>query len=80
MPSLEHCCIIVVPLIQLCVVALNAIVTQQASSTQKTMERVKQLLDYCASHEEAMLTYHASDMVLAIHSDTGYLNESKAQS
>jgi len=60
--------------------ALNAIAMQQASPMQKTMERVKQLLDYCASQEEAVLTYHASDMVLAIHSNAGYLNESKAQS
>jgi hypothetical protein len=44
------------------------------------MERVKQLLDYVSSQEEAVLTYHASDMVLAIHSDAGYLNESKARS
>jgi hypothetical protein len=61
-------------------VALNAIAMQQASPTQKTMDRVKQLLDYCASQEDAILTYHSSDMVLAIHSDAGYLNESKAQS
>ena len=61
-------------------VALNAIATQQASPTQKTMERVKQLLDYCASQEEAVLTYHSSDMILAIHSDAGYLNESKVRS
>jgi hypothetical protein len=61
-------------------VALNAIVTQQASPTQKTIERVKQLLDCCASQEEAVLTYHASDMVLAIHSNAGYLNDSKARS
>ena len=47
---------------------------------QKTLERVKQLLDYCASQEEAVITYHASDMILAIHSDAGYLNESKARS
>jgi hypothetical protein len=33
-------------------VALNAIATQQASPTQKAMERVKQLLDYCESQEE----------------------------
>ena len=38
-------------------VALNAIAMQQASPTQKTMERIKQLLDYCASQEEAILTY-----------------------
>jgi hypothetical protein len=61
-------------------VALNAIATQQASPTQRTLARVKQLLDYCASQEEAVLTYHASNMVLAIHSDAGYLNESKSRS
>jgi len=57
-------------------VALNAIATQQASPTTRTMARVKQLLDYCASQEEAILTYHSSGMILAIHSDAGYLNES----
>ena len=44
------------------------------------MYRIKQLLDYCWSQEEAIITYHSSDMVLAIHSDAGYLNESKAWS
>jgi hypothetical protein len=44
------------------------------------MERVRQLLDYAASQEEAIITYHASDMVLAVHSDAGYLNESKSRS
>ena len=61
-------------------VALNAIATQQAAPTTKTMERVQQLLDYCASQEEAIITYHASDMVLAVHSDAGYLNERKSRS
>ena len=61
-------------------VALNAIATQQAAPTERTMDRVKQLLDYAASQEEAILTYRASDMVLALHSDAGYLNESKARS
>jgi hypothetical protein len=44
------------------------------------MERVMQLLDYCASQKEAVLTYHASNMVMAIHCDVRYLNESKVQS
>jgi hypothetical protein len=61
-------------------IALNAIATQQVFPTQKTMNRVEQVLDYCASQEEVTLTYHSSDMVLAIHSDAGYLNESKSQS
>ena len=33
-----------------------------------------------ASQEEAVLTYKASDMVLAIHSDASYLSEPKARS
>jgi hypothetical protein len=45
---------------------------------QKTMETVKQLLDYCATQEEAIITYSASKMILNVHSDTGYLNEKKA--
>ena len=61
-------------------VALNAIATQQAAPTERTRQRIDQLLDYAASQEEAVLTYRASDMVLAIHSDAGYLNENKARS
>jgi hypothetical protein len=37
-------------------------------------------LDYAASQEEAILTYRASDMKLAIHSDASYLSEPKARS
>jgi hypothetical protein len=59
---------------------LNAIAMQQAAPTESTMEEIKQLLDYCASQEEAIVTYHASDMILAVHSDAGYLNERKSQS
>ena len=44
------------------------------------MEWAKQLLDFCASQEEAVLTYNASNMVLAVHSDAGYLNEKQARS
>ena len=32
-------------------------------------------LDYTASQEEAAITYHASDMLLACHSDASYLSE-----
>ena len=60
--------------------ALNAIAMQQASPTQATMSKIKQIMDFVASQEEAVLTYHASDMVLAVHSDAGYLNETKARS
>ena len=42
------------------------------------MDRVRQLLDYVASQEKAVLTYNASDMILAVHSDAGYINEPKS--
>ena len=44
------------------------------------METVKQLLDYCAMQEEAIITYNASKMILAVHSDAGYCNEKNARS
>ena len=44
------------------------------------MARAKQLLDYLASQQEAILTYSVSDMVLAVHSDAGYQNEFEARS
>jgi hypothetical protein len=56
---------------------LNAIATQQAAPTESTMEEIKQLLDYCVSQEEAIVTYHASDMILAVHSDASYLTKRK---
>ena len=49
-------------------------------ATLLNMDEVKQVLDYCTSQEEAIITYHASDMVLTIHSDAGYLNKRKYQS
>jgi hypothetical protein len=57
---------------------LSSLATEQAKPTQKTMEKVKQLLDYCASQEEAIITYNASKMILAIHSNAGYCNEKKS--
>ena len=44
------------------------------------MEQSLQLLDYIATQEEAVLTYSASDMKLAVHSDASYLSEPQAQS
>jgi hypothetical protein len=44
------------------------------------MKQTRQLLDYIASQEDAVITYQASDMILAVHSDTSYLSEPKARS
>jgi hypothetical protein len=39
-----------------------------------------QLLDYLAMQEDAVLSNHASVMVLAVHSNASYLSKPKAQS
>ena len=60
--------------------ALGDLATQQANPTENTMRNVKQFLDYATSNQDAMITYRASDMVLAAHSDASYLSVSKARS
>ena len=60
--------------------ALNALPAQQAKPTQQAIKQAQQLLHYCATQEPAVLTYLKSDMVLAIHSDAGYLNKDNARS
>jgi hypothetical protein len=44
------------------------------------MTRCKQFLDYAATHQDAIITYKKSDMVLVVHSDASYLSEPKARS
>ena len=59
---------------------ISAIASQSANPTTETMKQTTQLLDYLASQEEAIITYNASDMILAAHSDASYLSEPKARS
>ncbi len=58
--------------------ALGSIATQTANPTKNTMVKVKQFLDYAFTHPDAIVTYQASDIVLAAHSDASYLSESNA--
>ena len=37
-------------------------------------------LDYIASNPDAVVTYKASNMLLAVHSDASYLSETKPRS
>jgi hypothetical protein len=59
---------------------LNGIVTEQTKATEKTQAATNQMLDYLATHPDATIRYHASDMVLHIHSDASYLSVSNARS
>ncbi len=60
--------------------ALGSIATQQANPTKNTMIKVKQFLDYAPTHPNVIMTYQASDMVLAAHSGASYLSEANAPS
>ena len=59
---------------------ISAIAAQSANPTEDTLEQTLVLLDYIGTQEEAVITYHASPMVAAAHSDASYLSEPKARS
>jgi len=59
---------------------ISAIASQSANPTEDTLEQTLVLLDYIGTQEEAVLTYHASQMVVAVHSDASYGSEPKARS
>jgi hypothetical protein len=52
---------------------LNDIATEQTKATEKTQTATNQMLDYLATHPDSTIRYHASYMVLHIHSDASYL-------
>ena len=60
--------------------ALGSITTQQAAPTENTMNLVKTIIDYAATHPDTIITYCSSHMVLSAHRDASYLSESKARS
>jgi hypothetical protein len=57
---------------------LNDIATEQTKATEKTKAATNQLFDYLATHPDAALKYHASNMIIHIHSDASYLSVSHA--
>jgi hypothetical protein len=61
-------------------VALNAIAAAQAKGTQATLKACRRLLDYAATHPNARIRFHASDMINKCDSDASYLCEPKAKS
>jgi hypothetical protein len=59
---------------------LNDIATEQAKTTEKTQATTNQMLYSLATHPDATICYHASDMIWHIHSDASYLSVSSARS
>jgi hypothetical protein len=60
--------------------ALSSIASKQSKGTDSTMKKCKQLLNYLASHPNASVHFHASNMILNIHSGASYLSKSNAHS
>jgi hypothetical protein len=60
--------------------ALRLLASKKTNPTKKTMTLCKKFLIYMASQDKEILTYRASDMVLAIHSNSSYLSEANARS
>jgi hypothetical protein len=54
---------------------INVLASEQSKATAVTSDKVIELLNYCSSYQETKIRYHASDMILHIHSDASYLSE-----
>ena len=61
-------------------VAINSVAVNKKYGMRQTMDAIVQLLDYAATHPDAEISFHRSDMILKIHSDASYLSEFGARS
>jgi hypothetical protein len=59
---------------------INVLASEKSNATEVTADKVIKLLNYCNTHPETKMRYHASEMILHIHSDTSYLSENEAKS
>jgi hypothetical protein len=62
------------------IMTINVLASKQSKFTAVTADKVIKLLNYCTTHPETKIRYHASDMILHIHSDVSYLSEKEAKS
>jgi hypothetical protein len=62
------------------IMPINVLASAQSNATEVTADKVITLLNYCNTHPETKIRYHASDMILHIHSDASYLSENESKS
>jgi hypothetical protein len=62
------------------IISINVLASEQSNATEVTADKAIKLLNYCNTHPETKNCYHASVMILHIHSDTSYLSENEAKS
>ena len=58
-------------------VELNDISQEQPNATSNTSKKTAKLLNYLATHPDVQIKYHASGMILHVHSDASYLSVNK---
>jgi hypothetical protein len=61
------------------IMPINVLASEQSKSTEVTADKVIKLINYFNTHPETKIRYHASDMILHIHSDVSYLSEKEAK-
>jgi hypothetical protein len=61
------------------IMPINVLASEQSNATEVTADKVIKLLNYCNTHQETKILYHASDMILHIHIDASYLSENEAK-
>ena len=61
-------------------VALGSLAAAQSKGTKATMKACTKLLNYAATHPDAVIRFTRSGMILHIHSDASHLSEPKARS
>jgi hypothetical protein len=59
------------------IMPINVLASKQSRATA---DKVIKLFNYCNTHPETKIRYHASGMILHIHSDASYLSEKEAKS
>jgi hypothetical protein len=62
------------------IMPINVLASAQSKSKAVTADKVIKPLNYCNTHPETKIRYHASNMILHIHSDASSLSENEAKS
>jgi hypothetical protein len=61
------------------IMTINVLASEQSNAIEVTADKVIKLLNYCNTHPETKIRYHASEMILHINSYASYLSENEAK-
>jgi hypothetical protein len=62
------------------IMPISVLASEQSNATEVTADKIIKLLNYCNTHPESKIRYHASEMILHIHRDASYISENEATS